>query len=202
MLFLWQFNYFYPLPHLNISWTHITAGDQNAYSEAYLHFYERFYNYGLKFTKEITIVEDAIQEVLLSMWMDRSKIAMLQNPAGYFFTSFRNNLILKIKNQSKQLPLEMAEWEPDFARETILVNQEFDSEIQQKLQSVLDTLTSRQREAIFLRFYEGLPYEDVAQALGISVKATYKIVARGLLQLREKMSLPMFLLLFMLHSSD
>lgn len=187
---------------MKIAWTHITEGDQIAYSEAYLLFYDRFYNYGLKFTKDVPIVEDAIQEVLLSLWMDRAKLPTIQNPTGYLFTSYRNNLILKIKKSAKQLPVDSIEWEPEFSRDTFLVDRELGFEIQQKLQKSLDTLTSRQREAIFLRFYESLSYEEVAGALGISVKATYKIVARALVQLRETMSFPMSLLLFLLRFQD
>ena len=56
-----------------------------------------------------------------------------------------------------------------------------------ELEAALKLLTSRQLEAIFLRFYEGFTYEEVAEMLDITVKATYKIVARALAQLKENM---------------
>ncbi|MEJ7830747.1 MAG: sigma factor-like helix-turn-helix DNA-binding protein, partial [Segetibacter sp.] len=51
----------------------------------------------------------------------------------------------------------------------------------------LKALTPHQREAIFLRFYQTLSYEEVAETLNISVKATYKIIARSLSALKESM---------------
>lgn len=184
---------------LQISWKDIIAGDRDAYSEAYLSLYERFYNYGSKFTPDTGLVEDAIQEVLISLWIDRQKLSAVTNPDAYSFVSFRRALFKKIKDLANKVPVEDVQWEPEFSRHAILINQEIGAELQEKLQRALDTLTSRQREAIFLRFYEALSYEEVAEALGITVKATYKIVARGLLQLRKEMQLLVTLLFFLLH---
>jgi RNA polymerase sigma factor (sigma-70 family) len=70
------------------------------------------------------------------------------------------------------------------------------------LQQALNTLTPRQREAIFLRFYEELSYEEIAGVLDISTKATYKIVARALLQLKRSLSIPMVSLLLLLRTAS
>lgn len=190
--------YFYNIL-LNTPWKNIAEGQRDAYSKVYLLLYTRFYNYGLKFTPDETVVEDAIQEVLLSIWVDRRQLAAIANPEAYFFSSFRNNLFRKLKALSKQLPAEMIEPELEFARDAILIDQEIHHELRARLQKALDSLTARQREAIFLRFYEGLSYEDVAEALGITTKATYKIVARALLELKGNMSLPLTVLLALLR---
>lgn len=188
--------------NLSISWEHITIGDQKAYSEAYLVFYDRFYNYGLKFTPDVTVVEDAIQEVLMGIWLERGRLPGILNPEGYFFSSFRNHLFRKIKAGSRQLTLGIGEPDPEFGRDTILINHEVDKETRQRLQRSIDNLSARQREAIFLRFYEGLSYDEVGAVLGITTKATYKLVARALLELKGKMALPMALILMLLINGD
>ena len=76
---------------------------------------------------------------------------------------------------------------------------DIDTDVQQRLQAALDKLTARQREAIFLRFYEGLSYEEVAAVLKITVKATYKIMARSLTALKETLTLSLAALLFLLR---
>ncbi|MBO9566028.1 MAG: RNA polymerase sigma factor [Niastella sp.] len=187
---------------MNIAWKNIAVGDKKAYSTLYLQLYERFYNYGVKFTADAAVVEDTVQEVLLSIWYDRQQLGDLSNPEAYFFAAFRNNLFRKLNTLARQLPVEMGESEPEFARDAILINEEIDTELRQRLQKAIDTLTPRQREAIFLRFYEGLAYDEVATALGITTKATYKIMARALLELKGKMSLPIIILLALLRNSD
>ncbi len=76
---------------------------------------------------------------------------------------------------------------------------DIDTDVQQRLQAALDKLTARQREAIFLRFYEGLSYEEVAAVLKITVKATYKIMARSLTALKETLTLSLAALLVLLR---
>lgn len=187
---------------MHIAWKKIIEDDHEAYSAAYLLFYDRFYNYGLRFTTNVSLVEDVIQEVLIMIWLDRKRLAEISNPEGYFFTTFRRHLFKKIKALTKQFPLILDNAEPEFARETILINQEIDKELQQKLQGAIDHLSARQREAIFLRFYEGLSYQQVAETLNITTKATYKLVARALLELKEIMGLPLSILLTLLLKFD
>lgn len=174
---------------MEIIWKNIGDGDRNAYSEAYLVLYERFYNYGSLLTDDITIVEDSIQEVLLGLWLDRERLRSISNPDGYFYSLFRRALVKKIKASLRRILQE--EWEPEFSADAIIIKKEASRELQQKMKAAIDSLTPRQREAIYLRFYEGLSYEEVAATLDISVKATYKIVARALLNLKEKVSLPL-----------
>jgi RNA polymerase sigma factor (sigma-70 family) len=71
-----------------------------------------------------------------------------------------------------------------------------------KVQEGLKALTSRQKEAIFLRFYEGLSFEEVATVLHISVKATYKIMARSLESLRNNITLSLANIILFMSAYD
>lgn len=88
--------------------------------------------------------------------------------------------------------------EPEFNAEHLIIKAETDAALQKKLQKALEQLPARQREAIFLRFYEGLPYEQIAEVMQITVHATYKSVSKALIQLRDKMGLPMEVILIIL----
>jgi RNA polymerase sigma factor (sigma-70 family) len=177
---------------LGISWQNIATGGRHEFSEAYIVLYERFYNYGVQLTKDVPLVEDAIQEVLLYLWTNRERLPAIVNPDGYFYCLFRRALVKRIKASLRQVTLEKADWEPEFSADAIIIKKEAALELQQAIQLAIVSLTPRQREAIFLRFYEGLSYEEVAAMLDISVKATYKIVARALLNLKGKVSLPTY----------
>ncbi len=86
-----------------------------------------------------------------------------------------------------------AEEDYEFSSEHVIVSNELNEELQIKLRKAIKTLTGRQLEAIFLMYYEDLSYKEVASILNISVKATYKIMARSLLALKEK-----FMILFII----
>jgi RNA polymerase sigma factor (sigma-70 family) len=182
------------------SWENIIAGDKDEYEKVYLHLYERFYNYGFKFTQDSGLIEDTIQEVLLKLWIDRSKLALINNPAAYLFSSFRNELVRKIKNTILSSPKDLDLSPPEFGPDTIIITRQSDEQLERKLKEAIDRLSPRQREAIFLRFYEGLSYEEVSVVLGITHKATYKLMARALAELKDQMGISTLLILALLRN--
>lgn len=174
---------------------HIMNGDIEAYSGLYKEYYKRFYNYGRKFTTHTFLIEDSIQEVFLDLWKRRDKLSHVDSPNFYLYSSFRYVLIRKIRQHEKIVFNQSAEEEDAFSGEHVMVSNELSEELQVKLQKAIKTLTGRQLEAIFLMYYEDLSYKEVAAILNISVKATYKIMARSLLALKEKFTL-LFVLFF------
>lgn len=173
---------------------HIMNGDIDAYSGLYKEYYKRFYNYGRKFTSNTYLIEDSIQEVFLDLWNRRGKLSHVDSPNFYLYSSFRYVLIRKIKQHEKIVFNQSAEEEYEFSSEHVIVGNELSEELQIKLKKAIKTLTGRQLEAIFLMYYEDLSYKEVAAILNISVKATYKIMARSLLALKEKFTI--FFVLF------
>lgn len=180
-------------------WTNIGSGDKKAYSEVYVFYYKKLYNYGRKFTDDIAMIEDSIDEVFIMIWNIRQNLYKISSPQSYIFSSFRNNMFKKIKTLKKTQFYEIIpDVEIEFSTDIIIIKKETDVALQHQLKKALQQLTSRQREAVFLRFYEELSYIEIAGIMNISVKASYKIMARALHELKEILSIPMFLLLAIL----
>lgn len=172
-------------------WQNISDGNQDAYREAYLYYYKRLYNYGRKFTENEQLIEDAIQEVFLHLWQKRDKIPSINNPQSYFFYAFRNTLFQKAKQEKRKEDTASAQQpEPEFNIENILISHELEGEKRKALEEALSALPARQREIIFLRFYEGLSYDQIAEVMHITVNSTYKMVSKALTHLRQAVQLP------------
>lgn len=180
-------------------WLRIGEGDQQAFAEVYRFYYKRFYNYGRKFTDNESLIEDATQETLMTVWDKRQKLSTIEYISTYFYTSFRHTLFGKLTQHRKIVLGDRADDGPEFSIDQVIIAKEADAVIKEKLQKALATLTTRQREAIFLRFYEGSSYEEVASVLNITTKATYKIMARALQQLKEGLTLSAGLVIFLLQ---
>ncbi|WP_300602935.1 RNA polymerase sigma factor [Niabella sp.] len=186
---------------MEISWTGIEVGDKDAYSNAYRKLYERFYNYGIKLIADSGLVEDVIQEILMMLWVNREGLRSIKNPDGYYYVLFRRALSKRVASLAKTRAIDSAAFEPEFAADVVFIKQETDQALKEKLTTAINTLSPRQREALFLRFYEGFSYEETASILGISVKATYKLMARSLLTLRDKVSVPLVYIFFLLKEN-
>ncbi|HEV3412725.1 MAG TPA: RNA polymerase sigma factor [Puia sp.] len=184
----------------NEVWTRVGSGDQEAFGQLYVFYYKRLYNYGRKMTADIAVLEDALQETLVAVWTGRERLHKVQKPHSYLLQTFRFILFRKLRRDRKIQSLDSSEpGEPDFGREEILIRHDLQADQRRRLEQALQNLTSRQREAIFLRFYEGLSYEEVAGIMNISVKATYKIMSRALHQLKETLSLPVLTILLLIR---
>ena len=156
--------------------------------------YRKLYNYGSKFTEKYVILEDVIQETLLLVWNNRSAIRTITYAETYFYTVFRNILLQRLKEQDIHTHKITEVTDLEFNIEQMIIRNEHDLELKMRLEDCVKGLTSRQREVIYLRFYEGFSYEKVATVLGITTKATYKIVARALERLKEIMLLGLMIL--------
>ena len=180
-------------------WVNIGNGNKEDYSDAYIFYYKKLYNYGKKFTDDISMIEDAINEIFLTIWTNRKSLHNIHSPQSYIFTSFRNNIFQKIK-ASKIIGPSDTEYEAEiqFSIDSVIIQKETDEELKIQLDRALQQLTDRQREAIFLRFYEGLSYIEIAGIMNISVKATYKLMARALSEMKDFLSVSMYLLVAML----
>ena len=181
-------------------WARVGSGDQDAYGQIYVFYFRSLYNYGRKMTTNIAVLEDALQETLVAVWTGRGRLQGVERPHSYLLQTFRFILFRKLRGDRKLRRL--ANTEPgdlDFGREELLIRLDLQEDLRRRIEQALQTLTGRQREAIFLRFYEGLSYEEVAVIMGISVKATYKIMSRAILQLKTTLSLPVLTILFLVR---
>ncbi|MCF6402199.1 RNA polymerase sigma factor [Chitinophaga filiformis] len=178
----------YEIQHIDPAvWEACKAGDKGAYADIYKLYYPRLYNYGCKLTDNVVLIEDSIQEIFVRFWMNREQMAAIREFRSYLFVSFRHCL-LRLLSQRKQEDLLNDEQYP-FALEISAEQQHLAKEEQheqlQALKSAMERLTPRQKEAIFFRFYENMEYEEIAGILQISIKATYKLMARAIDVLRD-----------------
>ncbi len=78
-----------------------------------------------------------------------------------------------------------------------LIMKEESEEIRQKVESVLNRLTQRQREIIYLRYIQECSYEEISDILQISIAASRNLVSKSVTKLKES-SLSLTLLLLMI----
>jgi RNA polymerase sigma-70 factor (ECF subfamily) len=76
----------------------------------------------------------------------------------------------------------------EFSHEVILIEQQFSQERMSTLTKAVNSLPDRQKEAIFLRFYDDLTYEQIASIMAIDQRSVYKIIYKALHGLQHKLT--------------
>jgi RNA polymerase sigma factor (sigma-70 family) len=158
------------------------------------------YNYGGKFSRDTEFVEDCIQDLFVKLWQNRENLSETQSVKNYLYKSLRNTIYSRL-NKVVNLDIDddsisELDFNLEISHEAFMIESEHSQQMKIKLEKALDNLTNRQREAVFLRFFEELTYEEVARLMQITIKALYKIIARALENLRE--AFRSLLVLFML----
>jgi RNA polymerase sigma factor (sigma-70 family) len=183
-------------------WKKFRDGDKEAYALLYKSYFRRLYNYGRKFTPDTECIKDCIQDLFTKLWRNKSAIGETTSVKNYLFCSFRRMLIDKVNQQRKTVTGEEIPdcymFEISFPYESLLISYQADTERKEELDRAIRALSSRQREAIFLKFYEGISYEEVASIMSITTKSLYKLIAKAISTLRESVKKTYFLLVFLL----
>ncbi len=186
---------------IRIDWKAFVAGDERIFDHVYNTFFDVLYNYGCKYTSNRELVEDAVQDLFVRFWKNRASLNEPPSLKNYLFKAFRNHMNDRLKADGRYIAADFGEqhmFEAVPSPEAVRVAAERVEAKQVKLAEAMTKLTDRQREAIFLRFYEGFSYPDIAELMGITVKATYKLMARSIDTIRDSLgrnSIDVFLIL-------
>jgi RNA polymerase sigma-70 factor (sigma-E family) len=118
--------------------------------------------------------EDVVQDVFSALYRAWPRLADHQNLLGYLRVSVVNRS-RSAHRKARRAPVALAEPAAASAESIALIGEE-----QRATVAALKTLPPRQREAIVLRFYAGLPEPEVARAMGVSRGTVKSTTARGL----------------------
>ncbi|MEP5253537.1 RNA polymerase sigma factor [Winogradskyella rapida] len=126
--------------------------------------------------------EDKVQEAFIKLWQNCKKVTP-DKAKSYLFTT-ANNLMLnavaheKVVLKYQKIPKKQTTLEtPQFVLE--------EKEYHVKLQKAISNLTEAQRVAFLMNRVEGKRFKEIAELLGISVKAVEKRIYGALKKLRH-----------------
>ena len=89
----------------------------------------------------------------------------------------------------------------EFDVETSLIKVESSEEIKLKLQRILNNLPRRQKEILYLRFYEGMDQDRIAQVMGLNRQSVYNLLHEAINGLRKHWFKEAYILLLLLLKS-
>ncbi|HEX6225427.1 MAG TPA: sigma-70 family RNA polymerase sigma factor, partial [Chryseolinea sp.] len=170
-------------------WLNFKKGNDLAFSILYNKYVHRLYSYGMHTCRDKDLVLDCLQELFTLLWDRREKLSEVTCVNYYLFKSFRRLLMNRLTVGRKFL-ISLSDKENqafDFApsREDALIEEEWEVERNKKLRNSLHALTKRQREAIFLKFFNQLSYHEVAAIMDLHVDSVYNLISKSIDLLRK-----------------
>ena len=172
----------------SIVWHHMKTGSAEAFELLYDRFFPLLFRYGAQFCPDRAVLKDCLQDFFVDIYVRRSSLPEVQHVKNYLYTAFRHRIIRHVSRKSLRLETltDNYHFNVTFSHEHTLIQHQLDSDQQRYLVDAFQRLSSRQKEAIFLRFYEDMSYEEIAAILKMKkVKYARTLVYRAISVLRE-----------------
>jgi RNA polymerase sigma factor (sigma-70 family) len=150
------------------------------------------YSYGLKVVNDEHLVKDCIQEVFIQLINKRKSLDVTSKLHVYLFKSLRNKIIEELRSKKrKQDIINLIDGDDllfERNAEQKIIDSEKDKSIKSRIDSLLAQLPSRQKEIIYLKYTEGLDYDDIAELLQIDKASARTLLYRTLKTIKEQLS--------------
>ena len=143
---------------------------------------DKMYRFALPILKEADSAHDVVQECLVKIWKNRSKLSDIQSPEAWAMRITRNQCYDWVKTNRFTVLSEYESNTPNSDQtdfELILADQN------KWLEKVLLTLPEKHREVYHLREVEELPYQDIADVLSLSLSEVKVYLHRARTKIRS-----------------
>lgn len=185
---------FYNIPSDIQLWEAFKAGDDSALSGLMKNYFRPLANYGTKFTKNRTLIEDVIQDLFLEFLEHRTNLSTPISIKNYIFKAFRNNLCRAIKREGFfQNIFDTNDClECEECIEQTLISDTETTEINQKIKAEMGKLSKRQMEVIHLKYFENFRLEEIAQLMKINKQSVSNLINKSLYFLKTNWKSSLF----------
>jgi RNA polymerase sigma factor (sigma-70 family) len=174
-------------------WQACMAGDEEAFAHLFYRHHKKLCNYGYKIIPDKDLIQDCVQELFITLWHNRQKLVYTDGIYFYLIKSLRGKLLRLLKKQKKfslqPLPPDFAPVEFTFSPEDGLILDESQQEQQDQLLKALNALPSRQKEILYLKFFNNLSYLEIAELLSVNYQVVRNYAYKAIKSLRQKTEL-------------
>lgn len=177
-------------------WNAFRSGDERALERIFLAYYDELYGYGMRLGGHEELIKDCIQDLFQRLWSRRAALGEVEVIRFYLFKALRHEVARGLQAQQRRSQVQnsyRSEFEVQHSVEDFLIAQQLTAEQHARLRRALDQLSSRQREAIYLKFFNDFSYARTAEIMDLNVQSVRNLIHQATRLLRQ--SLPPLLLL-------
>lgn len=160
---------------------------QDAFDVIFRAWYAPLVRMADQLVRDQAVAEELVQDVMFELWRRREELDVDGPPQAYLFRAVRNralNHLRHLKVERRDAVLVAGAASSDAPAPALLVADEMDAAVQRAVAE----LTPRCREVFELSRVHGLRYAEIAEMLGVSVKAVEAQMGKALRTLRERLA--------------
>ena len=167
----------------------LQRNDEEALASLMEMYYDDLYNYAARFTKDDGLVKDCIQEVFISLWQRRETAGTILSPKYYFLRALKNKILKSLHKNTRTITSDHLQGDYDFYHEfsieRVIIEKQVSEEKAEKLRNTLSLLSKRQKEIIYLKYYQHLDHGQIAELMSLNTQSVYNLLHEAIHKLRS-----------------
>jgi RNA polymerase sigma factor (sigma-70 family) len=172
-------------------WDRFRKDNLQAFSVLFHRHYALLYRTGKQMQIEEELVKDTLQEFFEYLWKRRQNLSEARFPKLYLVKSFKRLLLHKMAKTSFMVSVadfnevQVKGQEPSAEKQ--IIDQQESKHRLVRLQEEIKKLPERQQEALHLKFFCEMDYEQISTALAISYQSSRNLIHKAVQRLRESL---------------
>jgi RNA polymerase sigma-70 factor (ECF subfamily) len=159
----------------------IKGGIESAFDSIFKELYAPLSGYAVKYLKDLDQSEEVVQDVFCNLWEKRQKINITTSLSSYLYTSVRNRCLNEIRRQ-KNTTIQSNHGIEEIADNDTRIEE---IELDQRIEQAIQDLPEMSRKVFEMSRSDGMKYKEIADKLGVSIKAVEANMSRALKKLRN-----------------
>lgn len=158
-----------------------------AFDAIFRGWYARLVRMAEGLVRDRAVAEELAQDVLLELWRRRETLDAEGSAGAYLFRATRNRALNHLRHLKVERR-EAAEVAPDPVRPATAPGELEAEDMEAAVRRAMDSLTPRCREVFELSRVHNMRYSEIAETLGVSVKAVEAQMGKALRAMREHLA--------------
>ena len=169
-------------------WKDMISGNKKSFEDLYNQYFQALINYGFRITKNENLIEDAVQELFISIWNNRTNLSEVNEVKFYLYRSLKNRILRQLEKDI----FDKSEDVDVYLDLLISISEEQKKIDSEQLNTNLDTLQRaiahlplRQQEVINLKYYHDFTLDEIAKLMNVNKQSVSNLLFRSYAILRK-----------------
>jgi RNA polymerase sigma factor (sigma-70 family) len=169
-------------------WKDMISGNKRAFENLYKQYFQALISYGFRITQNENLIEDAIQEVFISLWNNRSHLSEVNEVKFYLFRSLKNRIVRQLErdifDKSEDIDTYLDFLISISDEQKKIDSEQYDADLD-TLQKAIAHLPIRQQEVINLKYYHDFTLDEIAKLMDVNKQSVSNLLFRSYTTLRS-----------------
>lgn len=154
-------------------------GDTSVFERIYKSWFARLVYHSTSIVRDREIAAEIVQSLFITVWEKRRSLDPARSLRNYMIRSVHNNSVLYVRSQilHEKHHAEIVRITDNPAPE--------ESDAQENIPRMLDRLSARSRQVVYMSYFEDKRSREIAQELGITVRTVETILYQAIKKMKK-----------------